>query len=144
MMMKNLIFCLALLFSAFGATAQTTTTGKTPAQEATEKMTLAYGLNDKQQSEMLKIQERKYRNLADIEPLKNTDPALYIRKVQAIQYGNNESFERLLNAEQAKVLKQQQFQLRNKKATAYKEMKAAGAPQQEIDKKMAALDLEAL
>ena len=143
MMMKNLIFCVVLLFSAFGATAQSAAV-KTPAQEATEKMTQLYSLNEKQQGEMLKIQERKYRNLAEIEALKASDPALYMRKIQSIQLGNEASFERILGAEQAKTFKQQQLQLREKKAVAYKEMKSAGASQQEIDKKMVELDLEAL
>ncbi len=141
--MKNLIFCLALLFSACGAMAQTST-GKAPAQDATDKMTQRYGLNEKQQAQMLTIQERKLRNLAEIEPLKISDLAGYMRKIQSIQLGNNASFERILSAEQLKVLKQQQLQLREQKALAYKEMKAAGAAQQEIDKKLLALDLEAL
>ena len=141
--MKNLIFCLALLFSAYGAMAQTST-GKTPAQEATDKMTQRYGLNEKQQAEMLTIQERKLSNLAEVESLKISDLAGYMRKVQSIQLGNNASFERIFSAEQIKVLKQQQLQLREQKALVFKEMKAAGAAQQDIDKKMLALDLEAL
>ena len=141
--MKNQIFCLVFLFCALGATAQNAAE-KTPAQQATEQMTQRYSLNQKQQAEMLKIQERKYRNLAEIEPLKMSDPGLYLRKVQSIQLGNNASFERLLSDEQEKTLRQQQLQLREKKAVAYKEMKSAGASQQEIDRKMAELDLEAL
>lgn len=134
---------MVFLFCALGATAQNTT-NKTPAQAATEKMTQLYQLDQKQQAEMLKIQERKYRNLAEIEPIKASNAPLYQRKIQSIQVGNNASFERLLNAEQKKTLRQQQLDLRNKKATANKEMKSAGASQQEIDQKMMELDLEAL
>lgn len=141
--MKNLIFCALLMFFAFGAMAQTASE-KTPAQAATEQLTQLYNLNEKQQGEMLKIQERKYRNLAEIETLKTTDPGLYVRKVQSIQVGNNASFERIFNAEQMKILRQQQLQLREKKAVAYKEMKSTGASQQMIDKKMMELDLESL
>lgn len=143
--MKNLIFSALLMFFAFGAMAQTASTDNAdPAQAATEQMTLLYGLNENQQQEMLKIQERKYRNLAEIEPLKKTDPSGYILKIRSIQLGNNASFERILNAEQLTTLKQQQFKLREKKAVAFKEMKSAGASQQEIDKKMTELDFEAL
>lgn len=141
--MKNPIFCLVFLFCALGATAQNAT-DKTPAQAATEKMTQLYQLDQKQQAEMLKIQERKYRNLAEIEPIKVSNAQLYQRKIQSIQVGNNASFERILNAEQKKTLRQQQLELRNKKAAANKEMKSTGATQQEIDQKMMELDLEAL
>jgi len=141
--MKNLIFCASLLFFAFGAMAQNST-GKTPAQSDTEKMTQLYGLSQKQQGEMLKIQERKYRNLTEVEPLKASDPALYMKKVQAMLYGNNASLERILTKEQVKTLRQQQLDLRNKKADAFKQMKAAGASQQEINLKMTQLELEAL
>lgn len=141
--MKNLIFCAVLLFSALGAMAQTAAE-RTPAQADTEKLTQLYSLDQKQQAEMLKIQERKYRNLAEIESLKASDPGQYVRKIQSIQYGNTTSFERIMNKEQVKVLRQQQLDLRNKKATVFKEMKSAGALQGQIDLKMAELDLEAL
>ncbi|MBI5914831.1 MAG: hypothetical protein HY842_05600 [Bacteroidetes bacterium] len=141
--MKNVISCLALLFFAFGAAAQSGA-AKTPAQDAVEKLAQLYGLNATQQADMLKIQERKLRNLAEIGPLKISDPQAYLRKVQAIQLGNNESFERIFNADQKKMLKQQQVALREKKAVVFKEMKTAGSAQQEIDKKMLELDLEAL
>lgn len=107
-------------------------------------MTQRYNLNQKQQAEMLKIQTRKYSNLAEIEPIKLSNAPLYQRKIQSIQLGNNASFERLFNAEQNKTLHQEQLKLREKKAVAYKEMKSAGASQQEIDQKMMELDLEAL
>ena len=141
--MKNPIFCLVFLFCALGATAQNAT-DKTPAQTATDQLTQIYNLDQKQQAEMLKIQERKHSNLAEIEPIKVSNAPLYQRKIQSIQLGNAASFERLFNAEQNKTLRQQQLQLREKKAVAYKEMKTAGASQQAIDQKMMDLDLEAL
>ena len=141
--MKNLLLSLAFLFAALGANAQTADANN-PAQQATEKMTQLYGLNSVQQAEMLKIQARKYRNLADVETLKATDPSEYILKIRTIQSGNNLSIERLLDDEQIKTFRQQQHQLREKKAIAYKQLKTNGASQQEIDKAMIAYDLEAL
>lgn len=144
MLMKNLIICFLCLFSAFGAMAQATSTSTTPAQAATEQMNQRYGLNEKQQAEMLKIQERKFRNLAEIEPLKASDPNAYTLKIRSIKLGNDASFDRILNAEQMAIYNQEQQKLREKKALVYKEMKSAGSPQQEIDNKMTMLDLEAL
>lgn len=131
---------LVLLFAAFGAMGQSTS----PAQQATEKMTQLYGLSAEQQVEMLKIQERKYRNLADIEPLKASDPSAYILKVRAVHSGNNVSFERILDAEQMKVFRQQQQQFREKKSIIYKQLQSKGASQQEIDKAIMEHELEAL
>lgn len=142
MMMKNLMFCLALLFAAVGVMAQSST--KTPAQEATDKLTQLYGLSPEQQVEMLKVQERKFRNLAEIEGLKTTDYKMYMRKIQSIQYGNNASLQRLLNPTQDLLWQQQQTQLRERKLVAQKEMKAAGASQQQIEQKMLELDIESL
>lgn len=142
MMMKNLMFCLALLFAAVGVMAQSST--KTPAQEATDKLTQLYGLSPEQQVEMLKVQERKFRNLAEIAGLKTTDYKMYMRKIQSIQYGNNASLQRLLNPEQDLIWQQQQTQLRERKLVAQKEMKAAGASQQQIEQKMLELDIESL
>lgn len=140
--MKNLMFCLALLFAAVGVMAQSST--KTPAQEATDKLTQLYGLSPEQQVEMLKVQERKFRNLAEIEGLKTTDYKMYMRKIQSIQYGNNASLQRLLNPTQDLLWQQQQTQLRERKLVAQKEMKAAGASQQQIEQKMLELDIESL
>ena len=141
--MKNVILCLALLLFASIAMAQSET-GKTPAQEATEKLIQQYSLDASQQAEMLKIQERKYRNLAEIEPLKKTAPQQYLLKIRALQHANEKSFEGVLREEQIKIFRQGQISLREKKAQAYKEIKAAGSSQQEIDQKMIELDLEAL
>ena len=142
--MKNLIFCFVCMVFAFGAMAQATSTGATPAQEATQKMTQLYSLNEAQQADMLKIQERKFRNLAEIEPLKISAPNAYVQKIRSIKLGNDASLDRILNAEQKAIYMQEQQKLREKKALVYKEMKSAGSPQQEIDNKMAVLDLESI
>lgn len=140
--MKNIILSLAFLFFAGVLLAQTQT--ESPAQKATEKLAQLYNLDASQQVEMLKIQERKYRNLAEIEPLKTTDAQLYSKKVRALQYATNKSFERVLRKDQMPLHNQEQTALREKKALTYKELKTAGASQQEIDNKMLALDLESL
>ena len=141
--MKNFLTCFLFLLFAWGASAQSLS-ATSPAQQATDKLAQRYGLDAQQQTEMLKIQDQKFRNLAEIEPFKKTDPSLYIQKVRALQFGTDKSIERILTDEQRKVLRQQQISLREKKALAYKELKDAGATQQAIDQKFMELDLEAL
>lgn len=93
---------------------------------------------------MLKIQERKYRNLSEIAALKSSDPQLYFKKVKAVQAGNAYSIERMLKGEQLNTFKKERTALREQKATAYKTLKSAGATEYEIEAKMAELDLAAM
>ncbi len=141
--MKNFLTCLFFSFLAWGAAAQELT-ATSPAQQATDKLSQFYGLDAKEQAEMLKVQEHKLRNLAEIEPIKKTDPGLYIQKVRALQIGTEKSIERILTEDQIKLLRQQQISMREEKALAYKELKSSGATQQEIDQKMMELDLKAI
>jgi hypothetical protein len=114
------------------------------AQQATEKYTQLYGLDEKQQADMLEIQERKLRNLAEIEPLKASDPTGYTLKLRSVQGGNHASIQRLLNEEQIKLFRQEQQRLREEKSNAYKVLKASGASQQEIERKMIEYDLQTM
>lgn len=141
--MKNAILCFALLFIAAGIFAQTEAL-QNPAVEAAEALSQRYQLDTRQQAEMLKIQERTQRNLSEIKPLEQTNPALYIQKIRSLQYANEKSYERILRKEQLQIFRQDQIALREKKARVTKEMKEAGSSPQEIEYKMAELDLEVL
>ena len=141
--MKHTLLSLSFFLLAGGLFAQTAT-DKTPAQKDTEALVAAYQLNDDQADEMLKVQQRKYRNLKEIEPLMNQDVKLYLRKLRALVSANEASFRRILNDEQLASYNQKLKELRQRKAQLYKELKAAGASQFEIDKKLIQLDLEAI
>lgn len=141
--MKRLILCLSVLFVAAGIFAQTNVE-KSPAQKATDDLVQVYSLDAGQAAAMLKIQQRKYRNLAEIEPIKESNTSLYIQKIRALQYAQEVSFHKIMNEEQLKIFAQRNLALREKKAKVYKEMKAAGASQEEIDEKVIELDIEAL
>jgi hypothetical protein len=142
--MKNLIAGLALLFIASVGIQAQNTAANSLAQQATEKYTQLYGLDEKQQADMLEIQERKLRNLAEIEPLKASDPTGYTLKLRSVQGGNHASIQRLLNEEQIKLFRQEQQRLREEKSNAYKVLKASGASQQEIERKMIEYDLQTM
>ncbi|MBK8567735.1 MAG: hypothetical protein IPN76_31565 [Saprospiraceae bacterium] len=142
--MKNLIAGLALLFIASVGIQAQNTAANSLAQQATEKYTQLYGLDEKQQADMLEIQERKLRNLAEIEPLKASDPTGYTLKLRSVQGGNHASIQRLLNEEQIKLFRQEQQRLREEKSNSYKVLKASGASQQEIERKMIEYDLQTM
>lgn len=141
--MKHVLLSLAFLLFAGGMFAQTETE-KTPAQKDTEALVAEYQLSDEQAAEMLKVQQRKYRNLKEFEPLMNQDVKLYLRKLRALISATDSSFRRILNEEQLELYNQKQVELRKQKAQRYKELKAAGASQFEIDKQLIQLDLEAI
>lgn len=141
--MKQFLFSISLLFFAGSIMAQAETE-KTPAQKDAEALVAEYQLNDDQAAEMLMVQERKYRNLKEIEPLMNQDVKLYLRKLRALVSANDASFHRILSEEQLVAYNQKQKDLRQQKAQLYKAMKDAGANQFEIDKKLIQLDLESL
>jgi hypothetical protein len=141
--MKKLIANLALVFLTTGIFAQTAKEASL-AQQATDKLVEMYKLDSKQSEEVLKIQERKFRNLAEFEPLKKTDPSKYVQKVRSMQQANDASFLRLLNRDQQLLFQQQQSDLRKKKSELFKELMDAGASQQAIEAKILQFELETM
>ncbi|MGI9158712.1 MAG: hypothetical protein ACR2K1_03060, partial [Saprospiraceae bacterium] len=71
--MKPILFA-CFFFVAAAVAAQS---ANTEARAATEALAVKYSLTEAQTTEMLRIQERKQRDLAKVATLKATDPALY-------------------------------------------------------------------
>lgn len=138
--MKHSILIFAFLFSAAGLYAQTDRTN-TAAQETATVLTAKYQLDAQQQTEVLTLQERKFRNLGEIEGLQQTDPLTYSKKIRAMQYANDMAMRGLLNEQQMKIFHAQQLELRQQRAEVYKEMKAAGKQPAEIESKI--IEIEA-
>ena len=110
------------------------------AQKAANELASAYSLSDVQKTEMLIIQQRKARNLTEIQSLKSTDRATYIKKLKAIRYGTDASIKRLLNKDQMEVFYTKSRERRQKESDVMSEMKAAGASQEEIQEALAQID----
>ena len=139
--MKNAILSFAFLLFAVLVFGQTETT---PAQQMAEKLTEKYNLTEQQQADMVTIQERKFRNFAEIEGLRKIDPTKYIEKMRALKIGIDGSIERLLNEEQMVVFRQEKAAFRKQKSIVYSELKANGASQMQIDYKISELEEAAL
>lgn len=103
------------------------------ARQATDELTALYKLDEAQQQEMYRIQLRKYRNLQEIAPYKNTDRQLYYQKLKAIRLGTDGSIKRLLHNDQMAIYYEQLRQRREREARLIKELRSKGASQQEID-----------
>jgi len=144
--MKQIAFLLFFL-AGTGLWAQKTQTALSASDEATaraatEQLVAKYKLNADQAKQMYTIQARKLRNMAAIESIKTTDPALYLAKKQSVQDGARISIRRILNTkEQVDLFEKTKVETRTRQAEKRKEMMQAGASKQEIE--AAVLDLYA-
>lgn len=148
--MKQYLILLTFLSTfAFGATAQNQSKSSAAppnlvsmsdaaiAREATDKLTAKYQLSPEQSKTMYDIQTRKLRNIAQIEPLKQSDPAMYRGKMQSIQKGTLNSIERLLTTQAQKDLFQQnKVDIRTRQADKRKELTTQGASKDAIEDAM--------
>ncbi len=118
-MKKSLFFSIALLFGSLSSQAQNTDV----ARADVAKMTTRYELDAAQITEMERIQQRKQRNLTQIESIKTQNAYLYLRKKQSIYDGTTASVKRLLNDKQLPEFQKNQIALRAARATKLVEAK---------------------
>lgn len=101
--------------------------------KAANEMVRIYNLDEKQAATAVEIQERRFRNLAEIASLENTDKNLYRHKYKAIQQSTDASLRRMLNEEQMAIYNQRAIEIRNKKAEKTAELKEQGLSMEEIE-----------
>ncbi len=141
MLRKNILLALAVCACSLTATAQISSV-KEAAQKATEEFTSLYNLSGSQITQMLVIQERRFNNLAEIEPLKTSDELLYRQKLRTIRMGMEASMERMLTPEQRLILNEQRAERRRQDAARLKELQAGAASKQELMNFMLELEAE--
>jgi len=154
--MKNIIFlCLFTLVAAAGAGAQSpeasapalpvtaADTIRLLAREHTERLREKYALDAGQVNKMYLIQERKQRNLAEIEPFKTANPTLYRSKLNSIQQGTKASIRRMLNtAAQQQIYQQTKVEQRRQRSAKQQELTAQGAAKETIEAAVLAIYIE--
>ena len=128
--MKKIFLTFFVALLAIGTYAQTI--DRAAVQQATDEMTALYQLDDDQKAKMYTIQERHFKNMAEIESLNNTDQKLYIQKRRAVRMGTDASTKRLLTEAQMPIFDKQQLERRKKESDLIKQMKANGASKEEI------------
>lgn len=134
------ILSLAFLLAAWASIQAQTADA---AREAANQLIQKYGLDTEQAAEARTIQERKQRNLAEIEPLKTSDPVRYRAKLESIQQGTHASLRRLLTTPEQRAIFQQtlseQRRLRAEKRLA---LEAQGKSQPEVEEAVLEIYLE--
>ena len=137
--MKKLILSLTMLICVMTLWAQSASS-KPEIQKEVEALVALYQLDEAQTAKVQVIQERRFRNLAEIEVLKNTDEKQYWHKRRAIRNGTEASIEMLLNEEQMKVFHTQISERRQKESAIIKQMRQNGASKEEIQDALIRLD----
>jgi hypothetical protein len=93
------------------------------AREAAEKLVAKYALKADQGKEMYTIQQRKLRNLSEIDSLKASNRSLYLAKLESLQKGTLASIRRSLRTkEQVDLYDKTQREVRIQRAEKQKEL----------------------
>ena len=131
--MKKILFCLLCLLPVVFLQAQKNLTDDGQAAERTAKLKQILTLDTDQEATVLKIQERKSSQVAELRDLKQNNPSKYYQKLQNIYEGNEIAVQRILGEDQLKAYHANRHTIRVEKAQVVKKMKAANASQLDID-----------
>lgn len=129
--MRKVLLCFILSAVTLTVTAQSSNVSN-EVNQAVAELTSLYDLDDKQVEEMTVIQQRYFKNLADISPLKDTDRTKYLQKISANRKGTDASIHKMLNPNQRVIFGEQQAQRRVAESEIIKELKAQGLSNEEI------------
>ena len=127
--MKKLTLCFFFLALALGLSAQQ---AEAEARKAANEAIALYQLDETQAAEMYVIQERRFRNLASIEALRQTDYKFYLQKKNSIREGMMASVQRLLRANQMEPFNQALISRRQQESALKQKLKQEGATREEI------------
>ena len=130
--MKKILFCLLCLFPVVFLQAQKNMVDS-QAAERTAKLTQVLTLDSDQEAAVLKIQQRKSTQVAELSDLKKNDPSKYYQKLKNIHEGNEIAVQRLLRKDQLKAYHAERHTLRLQKSQVVKKMKASNASKLDID-----------
>lgn len=139
--MKTILICVIALMGTVCVSAQSAA-DKEAARKATEELTATYNLSEEQAPKMYVIQERRFRNLSEIESLKTTDEALYFQKLKSIRLGAEASIERMLTPEQLPILQREKAERRKLAGKRIIELEQSGASKADIQRALDELEEE--
>ncbi len=123
-----LVFMLSLAALGLGAQDQ-----RALIEQETRQQTALYQLDENQAQQMLHIQERRFSNLEEIEPLRASDYGLYLQKRRAIRTNTDASVRRILRSEQLEIYNEQMVQRRLSDSQFIKEKLQEGKTKEEIE-----------
>lgn len=102
-------------------------------EQAVQQQTTKYNLNAEQVTQMYVIEERRERNLQEIEVLRDTDYRMYLQKKQAIRTHAEGNIRQILHEEQRATLDQEQAAYRSATSNLIRQMRQEGKSKEEIE-----------
>lgn len=97
------------------------------------KQTAHFELRPDQVEQMYVIEERRARNLAEIEVLRESDYRLYLQKKQTVREHINGNIRQILDKEQRMILNQDIRQYREATSDLIRRMRQEGKSKEEIE-----------
>jgi tRNA A37 N6-isopentenylltransferase MiaA len=141
--MKKYLLIISALFLTLSGFAQQGEAATDPeVQRVVEKFKAKYNLDEVQAAKMVKIQQRRMRNLDEIASLAQSDPTTFLQKRQAINKGTEVSVKMMLNKDQREVFDKDRTAIRLKKAEKMAELKGKGLSPQEMESHLLAIEDE--
>lgn len=134
--MKKILLSGLMFFMMVSVFAQKTNDSDRSAEAITQVFVEKYKLTDGQTAKMLKIQQRKLKNEAEIAPLEATDIDKYLAKMSGNEQQTNFSIRRILDRDQVKILTKEEHELRTKRAGVSSRMQKEGATPLDIKKEL--------
>lgn len=107
--------------------------GQTAEKDA-QALVQTYQLDAAQAKKALQIQEIKYKNLQEIQVLKESNPDIYVTKLRNVYEGANASVQMMLTETQAQLFHQKQSDLRLLRAKRMGELKESGVAYKDMDR----------
>lgn len=101
-------------------------------EKAVDAMAEQYRLDTEQREQVVDIQTRRLRNLAEIAPLQQAAYKQYLQKKHFIREATQASLQRILTPEQMPILKAQLLERRKQEAKLTEDLKAEGASKEDI------------
>ncbi len=105
----------------------------TAIEEAVAKQTTHFELRPDQVAQMYTIEERRARNLAEIEVLRESDYRLFLQKKQDVRTHTDGNIRQILDKEQRMILDEDLRQYRLTTRNLIRQMQEQGKPKEEIE-----------
>lgn len=121
------------LFLSLSLGAQDMTDSATAVEQAVAEQTALYSLTADQQESMRLIEERRLRNLAEIEPLRSSNYRLFLEKSKSNRVNTEGSIRRMLTPDQREIHDQQLIQYRQETSDMIKQLRQEGKSKEEIE-----------
>ena len=122
-----------VLFLSLNLGAQDMVSSDATVDQLVAEQTALYSLTADQQDNMRQIQERRLRNAAEIEPLRNSNYRLFLEKLKANRVNTEGSIRRMLTPAQREIHDEQLIEYRQATSDMIKQLREEGKSKEEIE-----------